>query len=449
MRADLDTIAAVATPAGRGAIGVVRVSGPLVRTIASRITGSTLTPRRVSHRVFVDEGGQPLDQGLAFFLEGPHSFTGEDVLELQGHGSPIVMGLLLDRVCALGARLARPGEFSERAFLNGKIDLTQAEAVADLIGSLTTRAAQGALHALQGEFSLRVRQVLEALIGLRARIEGCLDFSEEDVASFDSGALEDTLSGILTGIERLMADAHRGQVLRDGARVAIAGRPNVGKSSLLNRLARRECAIVTEYPGTTRDAIHVQLDIDGLAVELFDTAGVRDTEDPIEQEGIRRTEAVVQGADHVLWVSDAADPTQDPGTAAMALGDVCRVTEVHNKIDLVGMAPCLEHGPTHPHVYLSAKTGAGLPLLERHLREAAGLSDVGTGGFSARRRHVGALARARDALRDAWDATAAGAGEEIIAEHLRMAQRELSEITGEFTSEELLGEIFSTFCIGK
>ena len=267
----------------------------------------------MSHRVFLDEGGQPLDQGLVFFLEGPHSFTGEDILELQGHGSPIVMGLLLDRVCALGARLARPGEFSERAFLNGKIDLTQAEAVADLIGSLTTRAAQGALHALQGEFSLRVRQVLEALIGLRARIEGCLDFSEEDVASFDSAALEDTLSEILTRIERLMADAHRGQVLRDGARVAIAGRPNVGKSSLLNRLARRECAIVTEYPGTTRDAIHVQLDIDGLAVELFDTAGMRETEDPIEQEGIRRTEAVVQGADHVLWVSDAADPTRGPG----------------------------------------------------------------------------------------------------------------------------------------
>ena len=212
--------------------------------------------------------------------------------------------------------------------------------------------------------------------------------------------------------------------MRDGARVAIAGRPNVGKSSLLNRLARRECAIVTEYPGTTRDAIHVQLDIDGLAVELFDTAGVRETEDPIEQEGIRRTEAVVHGADHVLWVSDAADPTLDPGMAAMALGDVCRVSEVHNKIDLVGMAPRIEHGPVHPHVYLSAKTGAGLPLLERHLREAAGLSDVGIGGFSARRRHVGALGRARVALRDSRDAAEACAGEEIIAEHLRTAQRE-------------------------
>ncbi len=448
MHADQDTIAAVATPAGHGAIGIVRVSGPLVRTIARLVTGGTLTPRWISHRAFLDASGEPLDQGLAFFLEGPHSFTGEDVLELQGHGSPIVMGLLLDRVCALGARLARPGEFSERAFLNGKIDLTQAEAVADLIGSLTTRAAQGALHSLQGEFSLRVRQVLEALTGLRARIEGALDFSDEGVASFGSGALVDTLSGILTGIERLMADAHRGQVLRDGARIAIAGRPNVGKSSLLNRLARRECAIVTEYPGTTRDAIHVQLDIDGLAVELFDTAGVRETEDPIEQEGIRRTDAVLQGADHVLWVNDAADPTEDPATTAMVPGPG-RVTEVHNKIDLVGMEPRLEHGPTYSHVYLSAKTGAGLPLLERHLREAAGLCDVGTEGFSARRRHVGALGRARDALRDACDAAAAGTGEEIIAEHLRMAQHPLSEITGEVTTEELLGEIFSTFCIGK
>lgn len=439
-----DTIAAIATPAGRGAIAVLRVSGPLVATIARAVAGP-MSPRQVAYRAFLDDAGRPLDRGLAFLAEGPSSYTGEDLLELQGHGSPVLMGLLLERVCALGARPARPGEFSERAFLNGKIDLTQAEAVADLIASRTAAAARGALRSLEGELSRRVSTVRDELIGLRAQIEGGLDFSEEDVTALARGALLERLSGVRRGLESLIAEAHRGQVLRDGLRIVIAGRPNVGKSSLLNRLARRDCAIVTEFPGTTRDAIRVELDIDGLAIELVDTAGLRDTREPIEQEGIRRTTREIEGADHVLWVSDAAD--YDSGPVGVALPPDCRLTEVHNKIDLIGVEPRLVQAERRAEVYLSAKTGAGLPLLERFLGEVAG--DVRDGGFSARRRHVEALEQAQAALAEASEAACAGAGDELLAEHLRRAQARLSEITGEFTTEDLLGEIFSTFCVGK
>ncbi len=447
-RAHEDTIAAPATPPGRGAIGVLRVSGPGAKPIALAVTGGPLIARRVCYRTFRDPSGQPLDRGLVFLLEGPHSFTGEDMLELQSHGSPIVMRALLDRVCSLGARLARPGEFSERAFLNGKIDLVQAEAIADLIGSLSARAAQGALQSLQGELSQRVRQIVEALVSLRVWVEGSLDFSEEDVAAVRHDALHERLSGIATALDGLLTGARRGQILRDGLRIAIAGPPNAGKSSLLNRLARRECAIVTAFPGTTRDAIEVPIDIEGIAFELVDTAGVRETAEPIELAGIRRTGQVVQGADHVLWVIDAAEAVE-PQEIAIALRPDCPITEVHNKIDLLGTGPRLIHGDGSTEIHLSAKTGAGLELLEHHLQELAGTSETDEGAFSARGRHVAALEHAKDALDEACEASRSARGEEIVAEHLKRAQHRLSELTGEFTSEDLLAEIFSSFCIGK
>jgi tRNA modification GTPase len=399
---------------------------------------------------FLGNNQAPVDNGIALFFPAPHSFTGEDVLELQGHGGPVVMDLLLEQVLALGARLARPGEFTERAFLNGKLDLAQAEAVADLIDSTTRQAARSALCSLQGEFSERVHTLVDELIRLRTWVEGSLDFPEEDIDFLEKAGIQHDLEHCLRSLEQLLREAHQGQMLKDGLTVVICGPPNVGKSSLLNRLARCDRAIVTEMPGTTRDVIREQINLDGLPVHLVDTAGLRMTTDRIEQEGIRRARAVLKQADQVLFVIEYDDLLASEDQQLLgSLPPGCGYTLVNNKIDLHGVAPQVIRTDRGDEILLSAKTGAGLDLLEHYLKERAGYNEVQEGAFSARRRHLEALHRARDCLDEAnrqWFETVAL---ELMAENLRAAQQALSEITGEFTTEDLLSQIFSNFCIGK
>ncbi len=445
-----DTIAAIATPPGLGGIGIVRASGPRVQTIASALLPQVPPPRTAIFTVFLGSNQEPLDDGIALFFPAPHSFTGEDVLELQGHGGPVVMDMLLEQVLSLGARLARPGEFTERAFVNGKLDLTQAEAVADLIGSTTRQAARSALCSLQGEFSKRIHALVDELIRLRIFVEGALDFPEEEIDFLGDAGLRRDLQHCLHALEQLLREAQRGQVLKDGLTVVICGPPNVGKSSLLNRLARHDRAIVTDIPGTTRDVIREEIALDGIPVHLVDTAGLRMTSDRIEQEGIRRTRVILDQADQVLFVIEYGDPlTGEDQEVLRSLPQGCGYTLIHNKIDLHGVEPRVIRTEQGCEIFISVKTGAGIDLLEQHLKECAGYNEGQEGAFSARRRHLCALRRAQDCLDEAnkqWLETAAA---ELVAEDLRTAQQALSEITGEFTTEDLLGEIFSTFCIGK
>ncbi|CAN5807647.1 tRNA uridine-5-carboxymethylaminomethyl(34) synthesis GTPase MnmE [soil metagenome] len=429
----------------------MRISGPLARAIADNIVRRPLSPRVATYARFVGTGGETLDRGIALRYEAPHSYTGEDVLELHAHGSPVALDLLLQEVSSLGARLARPGEFSERAFLNGKLDLTQAEAIADLIDSATAEAARAALRSLEGEFSARVREIFEQLVALRAHLEGTLDFPEDEIDTVDTARLGEQLEGALDATASLITQATLGRMLTDGVRVVIAGPPNVGKSSLLNRLARDDCAIVTAVAGTTRDAIHVEISLGGLPFHFTDTAGLRATSDPVESEGVRRTRAAVAQADHVLFVLDASDfGARDSGDETERLPVGARLTWVHNKIDLIGVEPAVRAGPSGDAVYLSAKTGAGVALLEQYLKSCVDYHEApAAGAFSARRRHVDALRRVQACVQEAQKAFLAARGPELVAEHLRLAQQALSEITGDFTSEDLLGEIFSTFCVGK
>lgn len=444
-----DTIAAIATPPGRGGVGIVRASGPAVREIAATLLGHVPAPRRVAFKRFTDSHGAELDSGLALFFPAPRSFTGEDVLELHAHGGPVVLALLLTRVCELGARLARPGEFSQRAFLNDKLDLVQAEAIADLIDSGSEQAARAALRSLRGEFSARVHALVEALIELRSHVEAALDFPDEELDFLADGKVAERLRDIGTRLDRLLGAANQGSLLRAGLTVVIAGRPNAGKSSLLNRLAGHDAAIVTEIPGTTRDLLREHIHLDGLPLHVIDTAGLRESSDAVEQEGVRRAWEAIRSADRVLLV---VDDTQ--GLAAEDRGILERlpaklpVTVVYNKIDLSGRPPqCAGQGKP-AQVALSARTGAGLDLLRAHLRQAVGYESLGEDGFLARRRHVEALERAHHHLQLAGQRLGERAGE-LLAEELRLAQQALGEITGEFTSEDLLSRIFSSFCIGK
>ncbi|MGH8581391.1 MAG: tRNA uridine-5-carboxymethylaminomethyl(34) synthesis GTPase MnmE, partial [Gammaproteobacteria bacterium] len=412
-----DTIAAVATPPGRGGLGVVRVSGPLVPPIAEAVLGQLPQPRYATYGPFQDGAGETLDNGIALFFPAPRSYTGEDVLELHAHGSPVVLDRLVERIVALGARLARPGEYTERAYMNGKLALAQAEAVADLIDSSTVAAARSAIRSLQGELSQRVSSIVEAIKDQRTHMEAAIDFPDEGIETSVICRHRARLKAVLADTERLLGEAYQGQVLSQGLRIAIAGPPNVGKSSLLNRLARAERAIVTDVPGTTRDAIQVEIDLNGLRIELTDTAGLRDTADPVEQEGIRKTERVLGEVDHVLYVRDHLNASEafvrDPGYPPYTL--------VHNKIDLSGREPALRRENGCTEVFLSARTGAGLDLLTRHLKQVAGLTE-GSGAFAARRRHVEALRRAGQALREGLHALVHGVGLELVAEDLRRAQ---------------------------
>lgn len=452
MDPNADTIAAIATPPGRGGIGIVRLSGPQARPIAAAVTGREPAPRCAALCTFSGAQGEPIDTGLALFFPAPHSFTGEDVLELHGHGSPVALDMLLERLITLGARHARPGEFSERAFLNDRIDLAQAEAIADLIDSGSRAAARSAMRSLQGEFSARVHALVEQLTVLRVHVEAAIDFSDEDIDFLADETLRARFRELEQDLAALTAAARQGRLLREGITVVIAGAPNVGKSSLLNRLSERETAIVTDIPGTTRDVLREYLSIDGLPLHVVDTAGLRDSDDPVERIGIDRARAEIAGADRILLVLDDNDPRADPLPAEFAAdpGIAGRMTVLHNKIDLGGKAPSISPGPGGVcHIHLSARTGAGIDLLRQHLKECAGYLDADASAFIARERHLDALRRASEFVRNGRDGLEQRRALELAAEDLRLAQRALGEITGEVGSEELLGRIFSSFCIGK
>jgi tRNA modification GTPase len=443
-----DTIAALATAPGNAAVAVIRLSGPAAARIARDLTGLELRPRFAELCSFRDAGGAALDRGLLLFFPAPHSYTGEDVVELQCHGGRVVSDALLARAYALGARAAEPGEFTLRAYLNDKLDLLQAEAIADLITSGSLQAARAAQRSLDGEFSVAVRELQTALTRLRVRVEAWLDFPDDDLPFDAAPQCIAELDDLLLKLDDLAARARSGRALRDGLCITIAGPPNAGKSSLLNRLAGYDAAIVTEIPGTTRDALREQLTLDDLPVTIVDTAGLRETEDPIEREGVRRSRAEVARADRVLWVADAREPLrQSLAEARSAVGADTPFTLLANKVDLTDHVPRAGLHDGVAVVHLSALTGEGIGLLISHLKEIAGLGPEVGGAFSARRRHIDALARVRDELREAR--ACLGGELELTAEHLRRAQGALGELTGELTSDDLLGQIFATFCIGK
>lgn len=444
MISDADTIVAAATPPGSGGIGVVRISGDLAERIARAMLGSLPEPRTATYRRFADGHGRQIDSGVALYFPAPASFTGESVLELQGHGGPVVVSMLVEAAVDLGARRAEAGEFSLRAFRNGKLDLAQAEAIADLINSTTEQAARGALRSLSGAFSTAVNALNEQLLRMRMYVEAAIDFPEEEIDFLSDEKLELALQDCANRFESLMDQARQGRVLRDGYQLVIVGKPNAGKSSLMNLLSGQEAAIVTEIAGTTRDVLREQIDIDGLAVELVDTAGLRENPDRIEAEGIRRARRAMESADAVLWLQDASEDGH--GELGEPLPAGLPVTRVRNKVDLSGETAGAVSDDT---ISLSAKTGEGIDALRAHIKKLAGYENQGEGAFTARRRHVEALNRAhghflagQKALRD----TRAG---ELLAEELRLSHQALGEITGAVSSDELLGRIFSEFCIGK
>ncbi len=448
MRADPDSIAAIATPAGAGGIGVLRVSGPAVAAITRALLGFMPQPRHAHYAAFLDGDGAPIERGLALYFAAPASYTGEDVIELHAHGSPVVLDLLLRRVLELGARRARPGEFTERAFLNGKLDLAQAEAVADLIAARSESAARAAQRALAGAFSQRVHTLVAALTALRVQVEAAIDFADEELELLGDPALAAGLASVRGEITNLLADTRRGVRLARGARAVLIGRPNTGKSSLLNALAGEERAIVTATPGTTRDALHAELVLDGVSIELIDTAGLRDSSDAIEQEGIRRARAALARCDLAVLVSETVHVEADLALLdGLPTGAVALV--VVNKIDLEAGATSraqIRDGRTWLH--LSARTGAGLDRLRAELASQAGVSGDET-AFTARARHVEALERAAAALAAAATVLAARRAPELIAEDLRQAAQALGAITGAVSADDLLGAIFAGFCIGK
>jgi tRNA modification GTPase len=445
-----DTIAAIATAPGRGAVGVIRVSGPLVQRIALGILGEVPAPRLARLSSFLDAAGASLDAGLALYFPAPASYTGEDVLELQGHGGALVLDMVLQRLLDLGCRMARPGEFSERAFLNGKIDIAQAEAIADLIDAGTAAAARAAVRSMQGEFSAYIAELKSRITELRAYVEAAIDFPDEEIDHLSSEALRERLAAVFTGFESITVAARQGALLREGLNVVIAGLPNAGKSSLLNRLAGDEVAIVADAPGTTRDVLRQHVHLDGLPVNLVDTAGLRTALDTVEAEGVRRARSEIARADRILYVVDVR--AADSQSLAQELAQLPRgipVTLVINKIDLTDMPARVDDAVEPPRVWVSARTGLGVDRLRAHLLQGAGYLKAESGSFAARRRHLDALNRARGHVQCAADSWSESRAFELFAEDLRLAQLALSEITGEFTSEDLLGEIFGSFCIGK
>jgi tRNA modification GTPase len=446
-----DTIVAQATPPGRGGIGIVRLSGPKTPEIASILLGQLPKPRMATFLRFLDSQQEPIDAGLALFFPAPHSYTGEHMLELQGHGGPVVLEVLIARAIELGARRALPGEFTQRAFLNDKLDLTQAEAIGDLVEAGSRAAARAAMRSLQGEFSVMVKRVTEALIGLRTYVEAALDFSEEEIDFLADRALAQRLQDVRDHFDVVEQSARQGRLLREGMTVVIAGRPNAGKSSLLNRLAGYDAAIVTPMPGTTRDVLRERIDIDGMPLHVLDTAGLRTALDMVEEEGVRRAHSEMLRADRVLFVIDAAE---DP--AGNAYKEECQrlapdvaVTLVFNKCDLAVGIPLGDTVSGPPRITLSAATGQGIDSLRAHLKSCMGYYALDGGTVSARARHLEALARARAHVEEAARQLTARRGGELVAEELRSAQQALGEITGEFTTEDLLGRIFAGFCVGK
>jgi len=445
-----DTIVAIATAAGRGGIGIVRVSGSKAVNIARAVVGELPSVRLATMRTFRARDGSAIDSGIALYFPAPHSFTGEDVLELHAHGSPIALDLLVARTLELGARLAEPGEFSRRAFLNDKIDLVEAEAIADLIDSASAQAARAAVRSLQGEFSARIRALVEALIATRMYVEAAIDFPEEEIDFLADRELRDRFVRVRAQLDEITDAARQGALLRDGMTVVIAGKPNAGKSSLLNALAGYDAAIVTPIAGTTRDVLKERIHIDGMPLHVIDTAGLRDSEDIVEREGIRRARDAMTSADRILYVIDSTQPLDETAfdNELAMLPQSVPVTLILNKIDLSQLPSRVEEG-AQPRIYVSVSTRTGMDLLRTHLKDCMGYHSEEGGTLSARRRHLDALARAGSHLLTAEKLLTERHAGELVAEELRQAQQHLGEITGEFSSDELLGRIFSSFCIGK
>jgi tRNA modification GTPase len=450
-----DTIAALATAPGRAGVGIIRVSGPAVKTVAQAILHKLPKPRYADYLPFYDANTQVLDQGIALYFPGPNSFTGEDVLELQGHGGPVLLDMLLKQVLALpNVRIARPGEFSERAFLNDKLDLAQAEAIADLIDASSEQAARSAMQSLQGEFSRRIHELVEKVIYLRMYVEAAIDFPDEEIDFLSDGKVAADLAEIIDYLASVKKQAAQGSILREGMKVVIAGRPNAGKSSLLNALAGREAAIVTEIAGTTRDVLREHIHIDGMPLHIIDTAGLRDATDQVEQIGIARAWQEIEQADRVLFMVDstttnATDPHDIWPDFIDRLPASLGLTVIRNKADLTGEPMSPGHSGKAPVYRLSAKTGAGIDALREHLKQCIGFDASVEGSFLARRRHLDALDRAAEHLAIGQEQLHSFIAGEILAEELRLTQQHLNEITGEFSSDDLLGRIFSSFCIGK
>lgn len=451
---DQDTIVAVATAPGRGGVGIVRLSGKNILPFITSVIGKNLNPRNATFCDFLDSDGEVIDQGLAIYFKAPHSFTGEDVLELQGHGGPVVLDLLVGRALSLGARLAEPGEFTKRAFLNDKLDLAQAEAVADLIDASSSDAARCAVRSLQGVFSNRIHELVEGLISLRIYVEGAIDFPEEEIDFLAGGQVLRQLGELNKKLSEVLKQAQQGSLLREGMTVVIAGKPNAGKSSLLNALAGRERAIVTDIAGTTRDVLREEISIDGMPLHVIDTAGLRETGDIVEMEGIRRAWQEIENADRVLFVIDS---TEDYSLQVKQIWpefyerypNKTNISFILNKADLSGLPCGQDDSAATPVIALSAKGGLGLGALITHLKDCMGYTGGGGGTFIARRRHLDALHRAQQSLAAGErQLQEAGAGE-LLAEDLRLAQQALGEITGEFSADDMLGRIFSSFCIGK
>ncbi|MDH5544495.1 MAG: tRNA uridine-5-carboxymethylaminomethyl(34) synthesis GTPase MnmE [Gammaproteobacteria bacterium] len=446
----MDTIAAQATPPGNGGVGIIRVSGPLVFSIAESVLGKIPAYRFAEYLPFKDDDDSIIDVGLALLFKGPNSFTGEDVLELQAHGGQVVLDMLLERVVGLGARIAEPGEFSKRAFLNDKIDLAQAEAVADLISATSSSAARSAIRSLSGEFSSAIHDLVEQVISLRLYIESAIDFSEEEIDFLGEAELGTKFVRLQEQLELVLENSRQGSFLKEGMAVVILGQPNAGKSSLLNALARKEAAIVTDIAGTTRDVLRENIQLDGLPLHIIDTAGLREVGDVVEQEGIRRAWLEVEKADRVLYMIDDVKGISDlDRTMISTIPPDLPVTLVFNKIDESGSKPEQFRFEQLDALRLSAKTNAGLDLLASYLRASIGMISNPEGLFLARRRHLDALQRANISLDIAYEHCVLQKAGELAAEDLRVTQGALNEITGEFDNEDLLGRIFSSFCIGK
>ncbi len=450
-----ETIVAQATAPGRGGIGILRVSGPLATEVAQAVLGKCPKPRMADYLPFKDADGTVLDQGIALYFKSPNSFTGEDILELQGHGGQVVLDLLLKRILQIdGIRLARPGEFSEQAFLNDKLDLAQAEAIADLIDATSEHAARSALKSLQGEFSKKVNELVDSVIYLRTYVEASIDFPDEEIDFLADGKIEANLRGIINQLEDVRSEAKQGSILREGMKVVIAGRPNAGKSSLLNALAGREAAIVTDIAGTTRDVLREHIHIDGMPLHIIDTAGLRDATDEVERIGISRAWTEIEQADRIILMLDSSDPeSADLSKVRLEflakLPTTLPVTIVRNKIDLNDEQASESEQGGYQIISLSAQTHDGIQLLREHLKQAMGFQTGMEGGFLARRRHLDALEKAAEHLQIGLVQLTEFHAGELLAEELRLVQTYLSEITGEFTSDDLLGNIFSSFCIGK
>ena len=453
-----DTIVAISTPPGKGGVGIIRLSGSKAFTIASKITHCSLKNRYAHFCQFFENGEYSpdniLDEGIVIFFQGPHSFTGEDVVELHGHGGPVILDALLKECVKLGARLAKPGEFSERAFLNDKIDLAQAEAIADLIDSSSLQAARNAVRSLQGQFSQNIHTLVNEIINLRMYVEAAIDFPEEEIDFLNDGHAKNQLEHILKKIDIIIHSANQGRILRDGITVVIAGKPNAGKSSLLNMLAGHEAAIVTDIAGTTRDILKEHILIDGMPLHIIDTAGLRESPDQVEKEGIKRASKAITEADIILLVTEStANTTERPETilANFVGTDISDkpITVIRNKCDQRNEEPYIHTENNITEITLSAKLGLGLDLLKTHLKNTAGLQPTNEGSFAARQRHLDALEKARNHLKEGLSQLINNGAGELLAEDLRYCQQALNEVTGEFSNDDLLGKIFSSFCIGK